>query len=135
MLLKTIQTQKLNTFVYDSRANMGKAAAAAAARAIREVLAAKPYANVIFAAAPSQNETLEALLSEDVDFTRIRAFHMDEYVGLSIEREQSFARYLFDHVFSRAPFAEIHYIPATEDAACACEKYTKLLRDNPPTSC
>ncbi len=132
MLLKTIQTKKLNTFVYDSRANMGKAAAAAAACAIREVLAAKPYANVIFAAAPSQNETLEALLSEDVDFTRIRAFHMDEYVGLSIEREQSFARYLFDHVFSRAPFAEIHYIPATEDAACACEKYTKLLRDNPP---
>lgn len=132
MLLKTIQTEKLTTFIYKTRDAMGRAAGKAAAEVIREVLKEKPFANVIFAAAPSQNETLSSLLAEDVDFSRIRAFHMDEYVGLSIEREQSFARYLYDHVFSHAPFAEVHYIPAAKDAAEACAAYTALLRDNPP---
>lgn len=132
MHIKTIHTEKLTTYVYDTRDEMGAAAAKAAAAAINEVIAAKGHANVIFAAAPSQNETLAHLLSEDVDFTKIHAYHMDEYAGLSIENEQSFARYLNDHVFSLAPFASVHFIPATLDADEACAAYTKLLTENPP---
>ena len=62
MLIKTITTEKLKTSVYDTRSEMGKAAGKAAAEAISNVLKEKEYANVIFAAAPSQNEMLEALL-------------------------------------------------------------------------
>ena len=102
MLIKEIKTEKLTTYVYDTRVEMGKAAAAAAAEAINAVIAEKGEANVIFAAAPSQNETLSALLAENVDFTKINAYHMDEYAGLGIEDEQSFAKYLYDHVFSIA---------------------------------
>ena len=132
MLIKTIQTELLTTYVYDSRADMGKAAGAAAAKAINETIAKKGYANVIFAAAPSQNETLAALLAEDVDFSKVNAYHMDEYAGLSIEDEQSFARYLNDHIFSLAPFASVNYLPAKLDADEACEAYANLLRQNPP---
>ncbi len=131
MLIKTVKSEKLVSEVYDSRRAMGEAAAAFAVEAIKKVLLEKEEANVIFAAAPSQNETLEAFLNSDLDFTRINAYHMDEYVGLSIENEQSFARYLFDHVFSKAPFKSVNYIPATEDISVACEKYTELLRNNP----
>ena len=84
MLIKTIKTEKLDTFVYETREEMGKAAGKEAARAINSVIAEKGSANVIFAAAPSQNETLAALLLEEVDFTKINAFHMDEYAGLSL---------------------------------------------------
>ena len=132
MLIKTIKTERLETFVYETRAQMGKAAASEAAGAIRKIIEAKGFANVIFAAAPSQNEMLEALLLEDLDFTKINAFHMDEYVGLSIEKEQSFARYLSDHVFSKAPFASVNYIPAGKDPEEGCEKYTELLKANKP---
>lgn len=132
MLIKTIQTELLTTYVYDSRADMGKAAGAAAAKVINETIAKKGYANVIFAAAPSQNETLAALLTEDVDFSKVNAYHMDEYAGLSIEDEQSFARYLNDHIFSLAPFASVNYLPAKLDADEACEAYANLLRQNPP---
>ena len=131
MLIKEIQTEKLTTCVYDTRAEMGRAAGAAAAAAIREVIARKGSANVIFAAAPSQNEMLEALLAEELDFSRIHAFHMDEYVGLSLEDAQSFARYLTDHLFSKAPFASVNLIPA-KDAEQGVVAYTALLRDNPP---
>ena len=111
MLIKTIQTEQLTTYVYDTRTEMGKAAGKAAAEAINEIIEKKGSANVIFAAAPSQNETLAALLSENVDFSKINAYHMDEYAGLGIEDEQSFARYLSDHLFSLAPFASVHYLP------------------------
>lgn len=132
MLLKTIQTEQLTTEIYDSRASMGKAAGRAAAEAINRVIAEKGFANVIFAAAPSQNETLEALLCEDVDFTRVNAFHMDEYVGLGLEDEQSFARYLTDHLFSKAPFASVNLIPAKLEIPEACATYTRLLTECPP---
>lgn len=132
MLLKKIVTEKLETCIYDTRVEMGRAAAEAAAEAIRNVLKEKEYANVIFAAAPSQNEMLQAMLEQDIDFSRINAFHMDEYAGLSIDVPQSFARYLSDHVFSLAPFASVHYIPAGKGAEAACAEYTELLKQNPP---
>lgn len=132
MLLNTIYTDKLVTYVYDTRKAMGQAAGKAAAEAINRVLAEKEAANVIFAAAPSQNETLEALLREDVDFPRINAFHMDEYVGLGPADAQSFATYLTEHVFSKAPFRSVNLIPATEEAETACRLYTDLLTQNPP---
>jgi glucosamine-6-phosphate deaminase len=132
MLIKTITTEKLETLVYDTREEMGAAAAKYAAEAINAILAKKEYANVIFAAAPSQNETLAHLLEEAVDFTKINAFHMDEYAGLCINDEQSFARYLSDHVFSKAPFASVNYIPAKGDPDEACAKYAELLKKFKP---
>lgn len=132
MLIKTITTEKLKTYIYQTRTQMGQAAAKAAAEAISSVLKEKEYVNVVFAAAPSQNEMLENLLAQDIDFTRINAFHMDEYEGLSIVNEQSFARYLYDHVFSLANFASVHYIPADKGAEAACSAYAKLLEEYPP---
>ena len=132
MLIKTIKTEKLDTFVYDTRKEMGDAAGMAAAEAIKKILSEKEYANVIFAAAPSQNEALDALVASDVDFTRINAFHMDEYDGLSIDDSQSFARYLTDHLFSRVNFRSVNLIPAKEGAEAVCEKYSSLLEKFPP---
>ena len=132
MLIKHIQKEKLNAYVYETRKEMGSAAAAEAAEAIRKILAKKKFANVIFAAAPSQNEMLESFLREEVDFSHINAFHMDEYAGLSIDDEQSFARYLNDHIFSKAPFASVNFIPAKSDPDEACEKYSALLKEFKP---
>lgn len=131
-MIKKIITDKLETQIYETREQMGKAAGAAAAEAIRKVLSEKEYANVIFAAAPSQNEMLAALLQENVDFSRVRAFHMDEYEGLSMEQEQSFARYLYDHIFSKTNFASVEYLPTHLGAEEACRLYSQLLQNNPP---
>ena len=132
MLIKAIRTEQLQTYVYENRIEMGAAAGRAAAEAIRQAIVEKGYANVIFAAAPSQNETLSALLSEGLDFTRVNAFHMDEYVGLGLQDPQSFARYLQDHIFSHAPFAAVNFIPAKLDAEEACAAYARLLEEFPP---
>lgn len=71
---------------------MGQDAAADVSRAIASLLEQKPTINMIFAAAPSQNEFLDALVCDNtIDFSRINAFHMDEYIGLSKQRRSALA--------------------------------------------
>ncbi len=131
--MKTIVKDRLTFKIFDNRAEAGKAAAADGARAIRELLKKQERVNIIFAAAPSQDDTLAALIQEkDIDWSRCRAFHMDEYVGFPKEKEQSFGHYLYEHVFGKLPFGEVHYINgANPDPDAECDRYAKLLTKYP----
>ena len=128
--MRTFKKDKLTVYISDSRPAMGKAAATVCADFIRTLFAEKEEINVVFAAAPSQNEFLEELLKTDVDFTRINAYHMDEYVGLKPTDKQSFATYLTEHIFGKAPFKSIHVIDTSVGAEQACANYTELLTKN-----
>ena len=90
---------KLVVKIFDSRPAMGLAAAAAVSARIREVLERAPYVNVIFASAPSQVEFLASLLEMKVDWSRLNAFHMDEYVGLDKDAPQGFGNFLKDRLW------------------------------------
>ena len=116
---------------YETRAEMGRAAAAEAAQALRAVLADKGSCRVIFAAAPSQNEFLEALCGADVDWSRVDAFHMDEYIGLDGNAPQAFGRFLRDRLFSKVPFKSVNYINGNApDINAECDRYAKLLAEH-----
>lgn len=132
-LIKEVTKDKLLFKVFDTRAESGACAAAEGAQVIRKLLAEKEMVNIIFAAAPSQNDTLAALQKEEgIDWTRVRAFHMDEYVGFGKEHPQSFGKYLFDHVFGKLPFGEVHYVQGdAADPEQECERYAQLLTEYP----
>ena len=92
-MAKTFKKDNLTVKISDSRVGMGKTAAADAAEALRRLLSEKEEVNVIFAAAPSQNETLAALVKEPgIDWSRVNAFHMDEYIGLAPDAPQRFGK-------------------------------------------
>ena len=132
-LLKTIKSGNLTTKIFDTRAEGGKDAAKEGAAMIRKLLSEKEFVNIIFAAAPSQNDTLEALVKEEgIDWTRVRAFHMDEYVGFGKDLPQSFGYYLREHVFGLVPFGEVNYIHGdAENPEEECERYAELLTKYP----
>jgi len=93
----------LRVVVHDGRAAMGRAAAAEVAGAIAARQAVAPFANVIFAAAPSQDEFLAALIAyQGIDWSRVIGFHMDEYLGLGPDHPASFRRYLGERLFRMA---------------------------------
>ena len=129
-MIRNIRADKLVCNVYETREEMGKAAAKDVAQCIRSLLEHQEHVNMIFAAAPSQDDMLAALLEEEVDFSRIVAFHMDEYVGLKDEKK-SFAHYLKRTLFDRAPFREVHLIGSGEDDEALCRDYAALLKENP----
>lgn len=116
-----------------TRKALGEESARDAASAINTLLAEKDEINIIFAAAPSQCDFLECFCArKDVDFSRINAFHMDEYIGLGEDAPQGFGNFLNRFLFSKVGFKSVHYLlrgnTKPEDAA---EKYTALLKKYP----
>src|SRR5689334_5021070 len=100
--LAQFKVDSLQVNVYEDRAQMGRAAAWGVAQAIAARQAAKAggRANVVFAAAPSQNEFLAGLVAHpEIDWARVVGFHMDEYLGLDANHPASFRRYLQEHLF------------------------------------
>ncbi|TCO35919.1 glucosamine-6-phosphate deaminase [Kribbella steppae] len=98
----------MNVEVLPDPAAVGAAAAAAAAESLRRTIQAQGSARLVLAAAPSQLHTLAALsVAEGIDWTRVKAFHMDEYVGLPPDSEQRFGRWLRRHFTDRVPLSLI----------------------------
>ena len=120
---------KLPVRIYDTRRNMGEAAAADVAACIRELLAVKQEIYMIFAAAPSQNEFLAALAAAPgIEWNRIHALHMDEYVGLPADAPQGFGNFLRAAIFGQVPFASVDYIGTESDPDETCRRYAALLQ-------
>ena len=132
-LLKELKCENLAVEIYDTRAAMGAAAAADCAAAMKKLLAEKAEINMIFAAAPSQNEFLDSLCAEEgLDWTRVNAYHMDEYVGLAADAPQGFGQFLKRGIFDRLPFKSVNYIDITAtDADAEAARYGALLTKNP----
>jgi glucosamine-6-phosphate deaminase len=129
-----IKKDKLEVKIFETRDEMGKVASADISAAIKELLNKKDEINIIFAAAPSQNDMLYHLCKEEgIEWGRINAFHMDEYIGLGENlKDRSFGTYLTEHIFGKVPFKSINLINSTAtDAKAECKRYTKILNDNP----
>jgi len=128
----TQTVEHLNVQVYPDRRSLGAAAASQAAAAIRKQLGEQEGLVMVFAAAPSQNEFLETLIREEgIEWQRITAFHMDEYIGLPADAPQSFGSFLTERLFGKLPFAAVHRIDSAGDIAAECARYEALLRANP----
>lgn len=128
------KVDKLTVNIYDSRDEMGIMAAKDIKTAIISLLDKKAEINMIFAAAPSQNEVLAALASnKDIDWSRINAYHMDEYIGLPKNAPQAFGNFLKDRLFARVPFKSVNYINASaSDKNEECNRYGDLLKNHRP---
>lgn len=128
----TCQKDKLLVKRYASRAEMGAAAAADACKAINAVIRARGEVNIIFAAAPSQNEMLAGLLQSDIDWSRVNALHMDEYAGLPEGDPHTFGAYLKEHIFGHKDFKSVHYIRGgADDPEAECLRYADVLKKYP----
>lgn len=126
------KVEKLSVRIFDGRAEMGKAAAEDAAKRIKAIIEEKGEANVVFAAAPSQNDLLENLLKQDIDWTKVRGFHQDEYVGIDASEPAGFGNFLRRAIFDKVAFKELNYLLCEADKAQEkCEAYTQLLKKHP----
>ena len=132
MEIITQKVENLPVYIFNTREEMGVKAAEDAAKIINEVIAKNGVANVVFAAAPSQNDLLANLLKQDIDWTKVRGFHQDEYIGISPEEPAGFGLWLRRAIFDKVPFMELHYLLCDADQADAkCAEYTELLKKYP----
>jgi glucosamine-6-phosphate deaminase len=118
--------------VFKNRRLMGEAAGRKAEEYILKSLETKKEARIIFAAAPSQNEVLAYLAaSAAIDWKRVIAFHMDEYIGIPGDAPQGFGSFLRERLFERVPLKKVHYINGGADSEEECKRYGGLVTRGP----
>jgi glucosamine-6-phosphate deaminase len=111
---------------------MGEAAGRKAEEKILLCLNEKKEIRIIAGAAPSQNEILKYLAeSALIDWSRITAFHMDEYIGLPGDAPQGFGNFLRERLFNKVPFKKIHYLNGAAEPGAECKRYAALLKQKP----
>ena len=119
--------------VFDSKQELGRAAAARGAAVIGQAVARTGKARVIAATGASQFEFLEALTaSQGVDWSKVEMFHLDEYVGIPETHPASFRRYLHERIVARVHPAAFHFLAGdTGDPEAECRRVGALLQQAP----
>lgn len=129
---KEFRAGLLNVQEFEDRDQLGNTAAGMVAGRIQELLKTREYLNMIFAAAPSQNEFLAALAAMDLPWERINAFHMDEYIGLPPTAPQLFSHFLREALFGKLGFRSVHYINGNAaNTEAEMSRYEELLKQYP----
>ena len=122
----------MQTILTDDRTSMGRWVARHAAEAIRDAITERGEATLVVATGASQFEVLDTLTSQpDIDWNRVTGFHLDEYIGLSVDHPASFCRYLRERFVDRVDLKAFHYLRGDEDPALTIAKVGGLISQAP----
>ncbi len=114
--------------ISENAAENGKRAAARIAALINDAVRQRGKARIIVSTGSSQFEMFEALVREDVDWTKVEMFHLDEYAGLPESHKASFRKYLKERFVSRVPLKAAHFVNGEGDIARNIAELTEELR-------
>jgi glucosamine-6-phosphate deaminase len=119
----------MQTVHCDSSDQLGQQAAAAGAELIRQAIAAQGSAAIIVATGASQFATLQALTAAPaIDWSKVTAFHLDEYLGLAADHPASFRKYLKERFVDLVPLQAFHYVNGTAaDPLAECRRLEELI--------
>ena len=119
----------VNVDVSRTKEELGSKAAREGAELIRKAIEERGEAFVIVATGASQFEMLDHLVREEVDWNRVTAFHLDEYVGMPITHPASFRRYLKERFVDRLPhpIRSFNYIDGEGDPQAECDRLGRVI--------
>jgi len=116
--------------IYNTVNELGKAAAKYAAQLLRKTIEANG-ANIILATGASQFETLNQLVNEDVDWSKVTMFHLDEYIGVPTTHPASFRKYLTERFISKVALKKVYLINGETNPEQECERLSELIMQHP----
>ncbi len=124
---------KLPVYVYASNEDLGAAAALDAQKLLIDALRQKDETSIILATGNSQLTFLHALREMDgIDWSRVRIFHMDVYIGIDSQHPASFPLFLRKHIIDKIQPKEFY--PVSGDAGtveATMQEYDALLHRYP----
>jgi glucosamine-6-phosphate deaminase len=114
--------------IFDDKNALGREAATQAATIIRRTLAARGTARILVATGGSQFEFLEALTqAPGLDWAKVEMFHLDEYVGLSIDHPASLRKFLLDRLIRKTGIRNYHLLDGEAPPETVCRDIGRLL--------
>ena len=124
--------QNLQVKIFSTRRLAGNAACFDFIDRVQELLEEKETITIVFASAGSQVEFLADLVRNQmfVDWSRINAFHLDEFVGAGPETSFGFARWLKDHLIDQLPIRSFETLNGkAENLEEECHRYATQLEN------
>ncbi|MBP8960245.1 MAG: glucosamine-6-phosphate deaminase [Bacteroidales bacterium] len=122
----------MEIIISETKKELGKKAAHHGAELIREAIREKGEANIILATGASQFEMLSELVREDINWSVVTAFHLDEYIGISEDHPASFRKYLKERFADLVPLKAFHYVNGSSDnPEEECILLGKLIAEHP----
>ncbi|MCC2683844.1 MAG: Glucosamine-6-phosphate deaminase [Paenibacillaceae bacterium] len=118
----------MNITISANAQELGCKAAAYAAQIINESIGAKGYARIVLSTGASQFETLQALVSHDIDWGKVEMFHLDEYIGLPVSHPASFRKYLKERFLAGVQLRQAHLVDGEGDVQETIRVLTEELR-------
>lgn len=117
----------MKIIVSNTKEELGKKAAIAGAQLIREAISENGEANIIVATGASQFEMLSELIKADIDWSKVTAFHLDEYIGIANTHPASFRKYLKERFADIVSPKEFHYVNGSIDTSEECRRLGDLI--------
>lgn len=110
---------------------LGQVAADCIATELNKAIKRQGYARLALSTGASQFETLKALVKENVDWSKVTMFHLDEYVGLSEKHIASFRKYLKERFVSKVPLKEAVFVNGEGNVEENIKELTKRITEKP----
>jgi glucosamine-6-phosphate deaminase len=121
----------MEIIISETKQVLGKKAAQKGAAIIRQAISKRGKANIIVATGASQFEMLKELVKEDIDWSKVRGFHLDEYIGISELHPASFRKYLKERFVDIVSPLEFNYVNGSTDPYEECIRLGKLIIKHP----
>lgn len=110
---------------------LGQKAAITGAGLIKKAIREKGAANIIVATGASQFEMLNELVKQEVDWSKVTGFHLDEYIGISEKHPASFRKYLKERFVDKLPLKQFHYVSGDIEPHLECRRLGKIIKEYP----
>lgn len=117
--------------IFQNPQELGRAAAKQCAQVIRECIAQKGKARLVFSTGASQFELFKALAVENIDWNKVEAFHLDEYIGLPQTHKASFRKYLKERFVDVMHPGKMHFVLTEGDIAEEIERLSAAYTKEP----
>jgi len=110
---------------------LGLRASKFAAEKLNDAIKQNGEARMVVSTGSSQFETFQALLTEKVDWDRVEVFHLDEYIGLSVNHPASFRKYLYERFINHIKIKKFHSVDVEGDIQNKIKSLTNEIRKKP----
>lgn len=110
-----------------SKTELGEKAAITGARLINEAIQTNGTANIIVATGASQFEMLNELVKQDIDWSKVTGFHLDEYIGIAENHPASFRKYLKERFVEKVTLREFNYVNGEVNPVEECNRLGKII--------
>ena len=121
----------MEIIISENKKELGLKAAVKGAELIKKAISEKGAANIIVATGASQFEMLEELIKQDIDWTKVTGFHLDEYIGITDKHPASFRKYLKERFVSKVQIKEFHYVSGDIDPQSECNRLGQIISNHP----